>query len=179
MFRNALLARRVSNLLLKSPSVQKFSFSSQQTKNLSELSSQEASTLLNSLNILHHLDGMCLSLVKNQSDLIIPDIKFRALQKHLERFKIDGVPLELIQSSSSETIVSPSLSEAVKTESSIVKPTEEETNKEPTSLLLPGFTVMNKKGKPTSEDEVLAHHCVKKGDRLRLDVFLAGINSLF
>jgi hypothetical protein len=71
MFRNALLVRRVSKAFLKSPSVQKFSFSSQKTKNLSELSSQEAATLLNSLNVMDHkMDGMCLSHVKNQSNIV-------------------------------------------------------------------------------------------------------------
>ncbi len=167
---------------MKSPSVQKFSFSSQKTIKLSDLNSQEAATLLASLNILK-LDGMCLSLVENQTDLDdlvsvkIPNIKFRALQNHLERFKMDGVPLELIQpSSSSEAMVSPSLSEAVKIESNIVKTTEE-TNKESTSALLPGFTLVNS-WKPTTEYELAAHPSVKKGDNVELGL-RSGVKLLF
>jgi hypothetical protein len=172
MFRNALSARRVSNSFLKSTSVQKLSFSSQKTKKLSELTSQEASTLLTSLHVTDHkLDGMSLSLVQNQADLDdlsikIPNIKFRALQKYLERFETDGVPLELIQSPSSETIVLPSLSEADNIGSLIVRTTEE-TNKESTSLLLPGFTFIDSSELKT-EKEFAAYPSVKKGDYVQL-----------
>jgi hypothetical protein len=124
MFQTALFVAKKStrcvttnNVVKFSPSIQRLfsSASSPPTSNkmLDKLNVLETSMLLKALNICSivctdkielKLDGMCLSLLESQSDLedlsiTIPNIKFRALQKHLENFQTDGVPLELIDAS--------------------------------------------------------------------------------